>query len=349
MSFTDPRVREQDNSCVIYTPIYQKSPGTRYRLDLLLESFRRSNLHFRLVVDERESILKPLYEHFSANLLSKRLVWDSIGREIARRIAVYNPRVAIMLLDVTAGSAKYLQKLGVRTVVCVEDLTASYHDGIRANQERAKQVMEILCEELAYSDRIITPSHVLSGLLRERYGVQTLTVPIGVKAYVSEETAQSRERNYALHACQIHDNRQAEALTRISQELACHDITVLAHNAGKYAHFTKGVEWYRYSSPEEAVPHVLKAFAGIVTRFRPAFTLSSLYYHIGLLQPIVPVGEGSWIEEAKLLGASLVSDARETREEDVHTQAKAAARLSIPQVHRPLVDELKRLSRADLQ
>ena len=332
-----------DNSCVVYTPVYAGSPGTRYRVDLLLESLNDFSFNPALIVDEKENVLKLLYERFSASLLSKKLIWDIIGRQIARNVSIHKPHVVIVMLDVTAGSAKYLHRQGIRTVVFVEDLTASYHDGIRANKDRAKQVMKILCDELAYSDLVATPSHVLSRLLAEEYGIETLTVPIGTKAYIPLDLARKREPNLALHAGQIHDSRQAMALMKTSQELAKHKIMTLAYRAGKYAHYVNGVRWYSYASPEEAVPYVQRAFLGIVARFRPAFTLSSLYYHMGLLQPILALGDGRWMEEAELLGVSMVKDVGKMNSADVQRQASAVSRLAIPEVHRPLVDALRKL------
>lgn len=332
-----------DSSCVVYTPAYARSPGTQYRIDLLLESLHRLNLNPALIVDEKETILKQLYERFSASLLAKKSTWDAIGRQISRKISIHKPRTAIVMLDVTAGSAKYLRRQGIKTVVFVEDLTASYHDGIRVNKERAKHVMRVLCEELTYAHLIVTPSYILSRILAEEYGIETLTVPIGAKAYISPDVACKRGTNFALHAGQIHDVRQAIALMKISQELAKHKITVLAHKVGRYVQSVNGITWYKYASPEEAVPYVGKAFLGIIARFKPAFTLSSLYYHMGLLQPILAVGNGLWIEEAELLGVGLVNDIGKIDLADVQKQTSAAERLAIPDVHRPFVDALRKL------
>ncbi len=338
-----PLSQSPDSSCVVYTPAYARSPGTQYRVDLLLESLHHFNFNPTLIVDEKETILKQLYERFPASLLSKKFTWDTIGRQIARKISIHKPRTAIVMLDVTAGSTKYLHRQGIRTVVFVEDLTASYHDGIRVNKERANRVMRVLCEELAYADLIATPSYMLSRMLAEEYGIETLTVPIGVKAYISPDVACKRGTNFALHAGQIHDIRQTIALMRMSQELAKHKIMILAHKAGKYARSVNGVTWYNYASPEEAVPYVGKAFLGIIAKFKPAFTLSSLYYHMGLLQPILAVGKGLWMEEAKLLGVSLVNDVGGICFADVQKQTSAAERLAIPDVHRPFVDALRKL------
>jgi len=331
-----------DDSCVLYTPVYARSPGTRYRIDLLLESLHDFNLYPRLIVDENENLLKQSYERFPSSLLSNRLAWDMIGRRIARNVSVYAPRIAIVMLDVSAGAAKFLHRRGTRTVVFVEDLTASYQDGIRANKRKAKQVMRILRDELTHSDLVATPSYVLSRVLTEEYGVNALTVPIGTKQYISLERAFERGSNVALHAGQIQDSRQAIALTRISRDLAKDNISVLAYEAGKYARFVSGVRWYSRASPEEAIPYVQEAFLGIVARFKPAFTLSSLYFHVGLLQPILAVGDGPWMEEAELLDASVVKDIGMMDSADVRKQASTARRLAVPDVHKSFVDALRK-------
>jgi hypothetical protein len=332
-----------DKPCVIYTPVYAGSPGTRYRVDLLLESLHNYGYDPKLIVDEKEDIFNQLYERFSTNLLSKRFIWSTIGRHIAGKVSTYKPPFAILMLDVCAGAAVHLHRRGVKTAVFVEDLTASYHYGIQAKKERAEQVMKILSNELAQSDLVVAPSHVLSRVLAYGYGIDAMTVPVGTKTYISLDMACKREPNLALHVGQIHDMKQADALTETSQRLAKQNIETLAHKAGKYAHLVKGVRWYSYASPQEAIPHVQKAFLGVVTRFRPAFTLSSLYYHTGLLQPILAVGEGSWIEEAELLGMSLVKETGGIGSDDLQKQANAASRLEIPRVHEPLAKALSKL------
>ncbi|MEM2093854.1 MAG: hypothetical protein QXI32_00985 [Candidatus Bathyarchaeia archaeon] len=310
---------------------------------MLVESLNSFGFNPILVIDEKENVLSRFYEHFSTYLLSKRITWNTIGHHIASKVAVYRPTVAMVFLDVCAGAAMHLHRQGVRTVTFVEDLTVTYHNSLRTDRRTARQIMEILSNELKYSELVVTPSYLLSKLLREEYGLEASTVPIGTKPYVTIEEAYYRKHDLALHVGQIHDRRQALILSRISQELSELKIDTLAHKAGKYMHLVKGVKWYRYGSPEEAIPYVKNAFLGIVARYRPAFTLSSLYYHIGLLQPILVSGEGPWMQEAQMLGIDMIKDKNEIDSISLRKQADAAERLAIPKVHKPLAEALSKL------
>ena len=86
-----------------------------------------------------------------------------------------------------------------------------------------------------------------------------------------------------------------------------------------------------------------KAFTSIITEFRPAFTLSSLYYHTSLLQPIIPIGRGPWIIEARKLGIPLYNKFSKYDEKVIHKIYSSAKKLEIPYIHRELVEILKNI------
>ena len=325
----------------IYTPVYYSSLGTRYRVDLLAESLAAHGLEVRLVIGQREGILRGLYQKLAAKLLTKPGTWSWLGRMIAREVEAQRPDIAITVSDVTAGAARFLTEAGIRTIVSVEDFTSSYHRRLREDPRSALRVEGILREELGHAAAVITPAYSLSDALESELGVSSVTVPIGLHQNTTEAEAEARPHRWAIHARPVRGEREAHVLTELAGRLSERGVGTIALRAGPRAGAVRGVEWYRFESPGSAAAYGQKAFLGVIAEYRPAYTLSSLYFHASLLQPILALGDGPWTGEARRLQLPLVQSADQVTPGMIRGLSGSVAALRTPGVHDPLWELVK--------
>jgi len=325
---------------VIYTPTYWRSPGTQYRIDMLLESLTANAFKTQLVVG-RESALRALYRRLSSMLLDKRKVWDVVGKEISRSITRLKPDYAILIHDVTACASKYLEKENIKTVVSVEDLTTRYVPSIRKNAEKAKRINAILCECLQQAWKVITPSYTLTDHLSSMCGVEAVTVPVGLKPFVSYEEAINRPLPVKIaHTRWLkHPANYAELLSFIQ---ARKDVTFLVHSIGSAKRIREpNVVKYRFDKPQEAIPYLSQAHYGLIVELSDHYTLSTFYYHMALLQPIIGKLNERLKTECSFLGVPIHNDIPGDYEKEVRILANHRVKHQIPLVHNELIKWLK--------
>lgn len=333
-------VQRVNRRVVIYTPVYEKSPGTRYRVDMLCKSLSTTGSEVVVLHDPSEGLYARLYnQRLSAYSLTKKSVWGLVGSRIARRILALKPDLAILVTDVASSAAKELRRAGVEVIVSIEDLTVSYNQSISDRAALIRGLMGNVLDSLTFAKNAIAPSYVLAERMKVDYGVNCVTVPIGLEVQQSEEESLLRKNEKAVHARQISDLRQVVALNDLVFELAKRNIGLLALRFGKHLKEVKGVNWFWFEDPYRALKYVSGSSFGVVTQFRPSYTLSSLYFHTSLYQPIYALGEGPWRSEASRLGIRLCESIDVALDpSSVHKQAVAASELSIPKIHSRLFE-----------
>lgn len=324
---------------VLFTPVYYSSPGTQIRVDLIKKSLELAGVSTRLIV-YGEHAAKRFYNLLGDKLLTKDVFWGIIGRRIADRILDYNPDAVIMFTDVCASAIPSLVKRGVKVIFSIENLTPDYKV---YPSTKASKFYELLRNYSYEADLIITPSLTLEQRLK-KLDIMADTVLIGVENVVSLMDALNRDR-IILHAGQLDDISKI----RIIQSIADNQ-KIMVHDFGKLTKKLKhpNVKKYRFENPVEALEFCKKASIGLVIEYRKTYTLSRLYYHVSLLQPIIGRGAGPWIDEANRLGiriysTSMLEDILSNYEKFVSLLVKVQEYLKIPDVHNRLIAFLKRL------
>ena len=325
-------------SIVLYTPIYRASPGTQFRVNLVQKSLEITG-HKTTLITGRETQLHKIYHSLGDKLLTKESVWKIIGKLISKPIIKQKPKTAILFIDVCASAIPYLKKHNVNTILSIEDLTPEYKN---YNPKTAEKFYQILTKHAEQANVIITPSYTLSERL-EHLGLKAIPVPIGLEPYITPEEALARPSPPTiLHAGQLNTKKQMEILLNLADKYK-----LLIHNFGRLADKLKhpNIEKYRKLTPKEAINTVKRAHLGLILEYRKAYTLSRLYFHTSLLQPIIAEGEGDWIREAHLLGMKLhslkaITKIVENYEQHIRDCTQVQKKLSIPYIHRSLLNLL---------
>jgi len=321
---------------IIYTPTYWKSPGTQYRVDMLLSSLKAFGINAELIIDN-ESILRSLYRYLSNVLLDKKKIWHIIGKNITDKVMRQRPDYVILVHDVTACASQYLAKAGIRAIVSIEDLTTRYVASLRKNPEKSKRINDILCECLQETWKVITPAYTLTEHIKSLCNVDSTTVLPGLKPYVELETALQRQPPIKIaHVRWLkHPINYIELNNYINYKK---DVIFLLHNIGSAQNIkAPNVIKYRFNTPDEATTFLSQAHYGLIIELSDHFTLSTFYYHMALLQPIIGKLSATLQRETTYLEIPIYSDVVDHYENEIRALANLRKRYEIPQVHQILL------------
>jgi hypothetical protein len=115
---------------------------------------------------------------------------------------------------------------------------------------------------------------------------------------------------------------------------------MIVHNFGKLADKLNhpNIEKYREPTVRKAADIVKRGHMGLILEKRRAYTLTRLYFHPSLIQPIIAEGCGPWIEEAAFLGVklypmSMLEEIVSNYGKYVKKYADIQKKLAIPHVH----------------
>jgi hypothetical protein len=278
----------------IYAPAYSKSPGTRYKVDMLRKAIMRKHEAI-LICDEDESILRHAYRHLGPSLLNWHSTWERIGKRIGNTVLSADPDAAVLITDISASAIPFLKKNGVKTILSVEDLTPVWLK--MSNPDPFYAQLRSFSRD---ADGIITVSEDLREKL-QRIGIPSEVAAHGIeKLYVNEEEASGRRARgiVILNSGQVEFEEERKAFeisaSKILEKYPLMSYSFGRHNPRLQAKFPQ-ITWYNYSSPEEALPHLKECSIGLMIRFnteRP----TRLFYHASMLQPIVAIGD-RWVSE----------------------------------------------------
>jgi hypothetical protein len=288
----------------IYTPTYRQSPGTRYKVDMLVKALSAKH-EATLVCEEDESLFRRVYRLLGPSLLNWGLTWASIGRRIGGRLLPLHPDAAVLVTDVTAGAIPILKASGVRTILSIEDLTPVW-----LHMSNAEPFYRQLASFSRGADGVIAVSeHLREKLLQ--MGIPSQVVPHGIeRMQVDEGRARERAKQpvTVLNAGQLVSAKERNAF-RSSMARILPRYRVMSYSFGKQSQKLKkdfpDIDWYSFASPAEAARHLVSASVGLVIRFnteRP----TRIFYHASMLQPMVAVGDG-WVDEVARESIGLVS------------------------------------------
>ena len=336
---------EKSTKVLLYSPVYYTSPGTQMRIDLIRKSLSLYGIKSMLIYEDRESISQKIYHSsLTENIFTKNAFWHLIGALLARKLCRWSKysKAIILFIDICASALPYLRKCFDKVILSVEDLTPRYK---YFTKEAIKKYLEIFTRFAQYADYIITPAYTLTRELRE-LGLEAHTVPIGLEPYITPEEALRRNLPIKiLHAGQLNMLEQVKVVLNLARKYA-----VILHNQGKYVKLLKNIshlniQKYKTKSPHNAVKITKNAHIGLIISNRPAYTLSRLYFHVALLQPMIGRGVEPWITEAKELGIDLEPISEEVIEsivQDYELYIKKLYniqfKLSIPTIHKKLID-----------
>ncbi|RLI44114.1 hypothetical protein DRO64_04560 [Candidatus Bathyarchaeota archaeon] len=328
---------------LLYSPTFYESPGTQARMILLRKSLTKAGFETSILVG-REKLLRKLYHYSSRRILTLRSAWKLMGKTISRQITKKNPDAVILFIDVSSSAIPYLKKhnADITVILSIEDLTPEYKE---YDEETSRKFYNILIEHASEADIIITPSFTLSEKLL-KLGLEAITIPIGLEPYVTLGEALSRSPPpIILHTGQLNSQKQIDTILKLAQKYK-----MLVHNFGKLSQLLThpNILKYREITPEKAVSICRRAHMGLIIEYRNAYTLTRYYFHTSLLQPIIVKGRGPWLREAKLLGMTLnpidnIDEIINKYEHYVRDQFECQKKLSIPFVHSPLINMLKKV------
>jgi len=308
------------------------------RVDLIRESLELSGFKTRLIT-YGDSIVKKVYNLLGDKLLTKDAFWRLIGKKLADRIMSYNPDAVIVFTDICASTIPFLAKRKIKVVLSIEDLTPEYK---AYPLTKALKFYELLKSYSSEADLIITPSFILEQRLK-RLGIIATTVLIGLESVLSLREALERDK-LILHAGQLDDIRKVSIIYSIAN-----NYKVMVHNVGKFSGKLRhsNVIKYRFNSLKTALEFCKKASMGLVVEHRRAYTLSRIYYHTALLQPIIGQGGGPWVNEVNKLGINIYSinsleDIFNNYERLATLLANIRELLAIPNVHEKLINFLRK-------
>jgi len=324
---------------VLYTPVYYTSPGTQSRVNLIRESLEMTG-YKTTIVTGRESQLQNVYHTLGKKLLTKEITWKIIGKMIFKSIYRQKPKNVILFLDVSASAIPYLKKHDINTILSIEDLTPEYKN---YDQKASEKFYQILAKYAEQADAIISSGYTLSEQLK-RIGLRTIPVPVGLKPYVSLKEALARSPPpIILHAGQLNIQRQLDVILSLARRYK-----LMVHNFGKLASNLNhpNIIKYRELTPEKAMRIIKHAHIGLVIEYKKTYSLNRLYFHTSMLQPIIAEGEGPWIKEAHHLEIRLhpleaIEKIAENYEQHVKECAQTQKKLSIPHIHKPLLNLLQ--------
>ncbi|MEM2506811.1 MAG: hypothetical protein QXF61_07220, partial [Nitrososphaeria archaeon] len=190
------------------------------------------------------------------------------------------------------------------------------------------------------ADAVISPSYTLSKKL-QHMGLKVIPVPTGLEPHISFEEALARQYPpILLHAGQLDIQRKIKIITDLA-----HKYKILVHDFGGLANKLNhpNIEKYREPDLNKALKIVKKAHIGIVLERKKTYSLTRLYFHVSLLQPLIAEGCGPWINEANNLGITLYSlntieEIMGKYDQHVKKYVEAQKKFAIPKVHKPLLD-----------
>ncbi|MGB9810070.1 MAG: hypothetical protein ACPLSA_08560, partial [Caldanaerobacter sp.] len=270
---------------ILYTPVYYTSPGTQARLDLVRKSLQMAG-HKTVLITGHETWLQNIYHTLGERLLKLENIWKIIGKYIVKAVYKQKPEAVILFLDVSAAAVPYLKRSGIYTILSIEDLTPEYKS---YDSKAANKFYQTFVKYAEQADIIISPSYTLSKRL-EQLGLKAITVPIGLEPLVSLKEALARPfPPILLHSGQLNMQRKVEIILSLANRYR-----LLVHNFGNLAamlHHPNVIK-YRGTTLEEVVSIVRQVHVALILEYRRAYTLSRLYFHTSLLQPIVADGWG---------------------------------------------------------
>jgi len=285
-----------NKNIIIYAPTYSKSPGTRYKINMMKKTLQK-DYNVKIVIDKREEIFRFLYAFISPILLNYAWSWNKIGKTIAKRIIDENPDIAIIVMDITAGAIPYLKEKGIKVILSVEDLSWEW-----LNIRNKKDFQSNFQRYANMSDLIITISESVQKKL-SKLGIKAIVTPPGLeKIYVTYDEALNyfNSNISVLHAGKIQHTDEAYAFNIIANKLK-EKYRLKAYLSGKYSKNFKNklnwIDWYNFSTPYEAINYLKSCRIGLIIRYR-ANNPSRIYYHASMLQPIIAIG-GEWTQEIK--------------------------------------------------
>ena len=324
---------------LLYTPTYYTSPGTQARINLLKKSLEIAG-HKPCLIMDSESRLRAIYHTLGENLLVHKTIWKIMGKRISKIILKRCRKTVLLFLDVTASAIPYLRKKGITTILSIENLTPEYKN---YNPRSSNKFFQIFLEYADQADYIISPSYTLSEHLRNM-GLNVITVPIGLKPLIPFNEALSRSGPLTLlHAGQLDALQKIKILLDLASKYK-----IIVHNFGvlskKLQHWN--IKKYRTIIPENATSIVKKAHIGVIIEYKKTYSLTRLYFHTALLQPIIGEGKGPWIKEAehlniKLHQLSYIEKIYQNYSHYVKEIVKIQRKLSIPYIHSSLLNLLE--------
>lgn len=325
-------------SIVLYTPVYCESPGTQFRVDMIQRSLEMSG-YDTLIIRSKIPNMKKLYDTVGEELITLEAVWKAIGLFISRLIYKYKPETAILFLDVTASAIPFLKKFGIKTILSIEDLTPEY---MKYSSKASEKFYKLLIESADQADLVISPSYTLSQKLKYM-GLKNIPVLVGLEPYVSYEDAIARTYPpIILHTGRLNIQKQVDIIFNLAERYK-----LLVHEFGKFANKLNhhNIIKYKTSTPEKAASLVKRAHAGLIIEYRDAYTLTRIYFHLAMLQPIIMYGKGSWIKEISFLGLNTfisneICKIFQNYESYVKIYFDIQKKLAVPNVHEPLLKEL---------
>ena len=269
------------NKLVIYTPTYYKSTGLQYRLSMLMKTLKENGYEVHLCVDEYETLIRGLYDKFAKHLLKYEHTWKFIGKHIVNKVLKYNPDIAFLTIDTTAGAIPLLKSKGVKTVLLLEDLTVDWLQIIGRTREK---ILKHLSEYALQADLVVVPGNHIREKIRKELGIDPIVCPPGLELRVTIEEALSRslEKVCILHARRIVHPVEAQLLELISMHFSKDRYVLYALKAGKYHTRVKSrnICWYYYPTLEDAIKHVKKCHIGLIATPRVAPTFTSYWFHL---------------------------------------------------------------------
>lgn len=279
----------------IYAPVYNNSPGTRFRVDALQKALHPFFDTF-LIVDQRQYILKKLY-HTQFRSLSLRftVMQKILGKIIYNSIKTVKPNVVILVHFESALAIPFLHEAGITSILFTEDLSKNMLIG---KPDPWEQTLIHQARKAAF---VVALSTRAKKILNS-YGLHdVLVIPPGVdKVHISQSEAIQRINKgiSILHSGAIENSMQYLILDKILNYLK-NDYKVYFAKIGRYCpQLMKkhpNITWYWFSSFNEALQKLRECSIGLIVR-HGVFMPSRLFFHASLLQPIVGIGD-YWISE----------------------------------------------------
>ncbi|MCQ5376419.1 MAG: hypothetical protein NO516_00025 [Candidatus Methanomethylicia archaeon] len=169
-----PKATPDKIKVVIYTPAYNKSSGMKYRVNMMSKALSK-RFDVKILVDERESMLRGLYKTIGPSLLSKVWIWDGVGKSIANKIVKLRPDAAVLITDVAASAIPFLKSAGIRAFLSIEDLTPEW-----LSMDDPDPFNSVFCRYAEKADGAVSVSFSLKEKLLSM-GIRSEIVPPGLE------------------------------------------------------------------------------------------------------------------------------------------------------------------------
>jgi len=330
-----------EQTIVVYTPTHYESPGTQYRVDRLVESLKLFEKKCLLVIDERSKALRLAYRFVSPYLFMKEQTWIKVGERIANKVIKYKPDAAILIHDITAAASKFLESKGIKTIVSIENLTTVYHPKIKKDKHKVEIFNKLLHKYLCFATKVVTPSFTLTQEIKDTFGIDAETVPVGLKPIVTYMQALERQPPIKVaHTRWLKTEQDLDILIKYIRNNP--DKLFLIHNVGISRRINEpNVVKYRFPDADSAASYVAQAHYSLIIESGDHYTLTAFYYHMALLQPMVMVISLRLEKEAKLLGLKITKDFPLDYISEVKSLKNIREKFVIPNVHRPIIKILE--------